>query len=320
MDAKIPGNPRRRSGTPALLLTLERLKEFYSAAEARPGHLLTIGFKPRWTALTGSGNECGLAAAVPGTGNGITENPLEIIKVRELVGRSLFEVAETCIRSSRSWEKSVGVAALSALSQRFIGCASIRKRGYRAQCWKPEEEFSRRYPAISRVVAADDVVVFAGFCREVRDLAGLCREVHVLDPGPPETYQTILVGNDISQGPPGVTLHPCEEYREVLRSADVVILPASALADTTYAGLAGHAKNARLIGLSGPGCSIIPDAFFSLDVDFITSYRFTDPQQFTMAMIHDSDMEYSARTTQKPFILMRPEAARPGLREGKPGS
>ena len=69
-----------------------------------------------------------------------------------------------------------------------------------------------------------------------------------------------------------------------------------------------YTGNARLVGLYGPGGSLIPDEFFNRDIDFITSFHITDPVRFSDDMINDHDMEFSIRTTQKQYMFMRPLA------------
>ncbi len=66
------------------------------------------------------------------------------------------------------------------------------------------------------------------------------------------------------------------------------------------------------MGLYGPGDSLIPDAFFDRDIDFITSFRITDPVRFSDDMINDYDMESSVRASQKQYMFMRPLAKTKG--------
>jgi uncharacterized protein (DUF4213/DUF364 family) len=65
---------------------------------------------------------------------------------------------------------------------------------------------------------------------------------------------------------------------------------------------------AHLIGIYGPGGSLIPDVFFDRGIDFITSFRFADSVRFSEDMINDHDMEFSVRTSQKQYMFMRPLA------------
>ena len=66
--------------------------------------------------------------------------------------------------------------------------------------------------------------------------------------------------------------------------------------------------HAHLIGIYGPGGSIIPDVFFDHDIDFITSFRIADTARFSEDMINDNDMEFAVRASQKQYMLMRPLA------------
>ena len=71
-------------------------------------------------------------------------------------------------------------------------------------------------------------------------------------------------------------------------------------------------NNARLVGMYGPGGSLIPDAFFERDIDFITSFHIADPARFSDDMINDHDMESSVRASQKQYMFMRPLAKTKG--------
>ena len=92
-----------------------------------------------------------------------------------MIHQPLFEVAATGIQSGNLLERSLGIAALSALSQKFFSCSSVRKRRYLSECWKATDPFTREYPALSRFVSMDDVVVIVGQGAEIRDLRGRCR-------------------------------------------------------------------------------------------------------------------------------------------------
>jgi hypothetical protein len=73
--------------------------------------------------------------------------------------------------------------------------------------------------------------------------------------------------------------------------------------------------NARLIGLCGLSGSLIPDAFFDQGVDFISSFRISDPCGFIDAMTNEHTMDYSFITGQKQYLMMNPSTT-----DGKPGA
>src|SRR5665647_56685 len=147
----------RRVQKNTLELTLERLQKLYEESRVIPGRLIRLAIKPRWNALLGSNNECGMAAnftGIPGTGRDRTEN----IKFLNLIGKSLFEVADQGIHSTDPQERSVGIAAINALSQQYLGSSSIRNRGFLAQCWIHGDKLVQQYPTISRLVTKNDTV------------------------------------------------------------------------------------------------------------------------------------------------------------------
>jgi uncharacterized protein (DUF4213/DUF364 family) len=245
---------------------------------------------------------------IPGTGRDRTEN----IKFLNLIGKSLFEVADQGIHSTDPQERSVGIAAINALSQQYLGSSSIRNRGFLAQCWIPGDKLVQQYPTISRLVTKNDTVAVIGYGNEVRSLRGRCRELHVIDIRPQETFETVIIDKTIIYGPKTVIVHTGKDNERVLNAADVVFITASTLVNSTFENLIKCTGKARLVGLYGFGGSLIPDAFFERGIDFITSFRITDPVRFSDDMINDHDMDYSIRTTQTQFMFMRPLAETKG--------
>ncbi len=153
-----------------------------------------------------------------------------------------------------------------------------------------------------------DIVAVVGYGNEVRHFRGRCRELHVTDIRPRETFETVIIDHTISHGPRDIHVHSTIDNEQVLKIADVVIISASTLVNNTFEDLLDFTGNARLVGLYGPGASLIPDEFFDRNIDFITSFHITDPVRFSDDMINDHDMEFSIRTTQKQYMFMRPLA------------
>ncbi len=118
-----------------LELTLARLQKLYDESEVCPGRLVRLGIKPWWNTVLGSNDECGVAANFTGIHAGRTENQ----KFLDLIGKSLFEIANWGIHSGDLMERSVGIAALMctlpATYRKFIGtgpgipCPGLDKRG-----------------------------------------------------------------------------------------------------------------------------------------------------------------------------------------------
>jgi len=297
----------RRARKTTLELTLEWLQNLYEESQVRPGRLIRLAIKPRWNTLLGSNNECGIAAKFTGI-----EDRTENIKFLNLIGKPLFEIADWGIHATDLQERSLGIAAMNALSQQFLGSSSIRNRGFLAQCWMPGDKLVRQYPTISRLVTKNDTVAVIGYGNEVRSLRSRCRALHVTDIRPQETFETVIIDTTIRYGPRDIIVHAEKENEKVLGVADVVFITASTLVNGTFENLIKYTGKARLVGLYGFGGSLIPDAFFERGIDFITSFRITDPVRFSDDMINDHDMHNSIRTTQKQFMFMRPLAETQG--------
>ncbi len=123
---------------------------------------------------------------------------------------------------------------------------------------------------------------------------------------PRETFETVIIDNHIAHGPSDIIVHSAIENEQVLKIADVVIITASTLVNNTFEDLLKFTGNARLVGLYGPGASLIPDEFFDRNIDFITSFHITDPVRFSDDMINDHDMESSIRTYAKTVHVHAP--------------
>ena len=306
-----PENPtrerNRRVQKNILELTLERLQKLYEESPVRPGRLSRLTIKPHWNAVLGSNNECGLANNFLGIHSACGDRA-ENTRFLNLIGKSLLEIANWGIHATDLQERSIGIAAMSALSQRFLGSSSIRNRGFLAQCWIPGDKLVRQYPTIPRLVTKKDIVAVVGYGNEVRNLHGRCRELHVIDMHLKETFGTMIIDKGIMYGPKDFVVHAEKEQEKVLGIADVVIISASTLVNNTFDDIIKYSSKAHLIGLYGPGGSFIPDVFFDRDIDFITSFHIADSVRFSEDMINDHDMEFAVRTSQKQYMLMRPLA------------
>jgi uncharacterized protein (DUF4213/DUF364 family) len=297
----------RRVQKNILELTLEQLQSLFKNNPVQPGMLTRLAIKPRWNAVLGSNNECGMASnftGIPGDQVDHTKNR----KFLELVGKPLFEIADWGIHSTDLIERSIGVAAISALSQQFLSPTAVRNRGFLARCWIPGDKIVRQYPTLSRLVTKNDIVTIVGEGNEVRDLRGKCRELHVIDCLPHEAFNTVIIDTAITYGPRDIVVHSPKDNEKILKGSDIVIITASTLVNGTFEDIVKCTEKARLIGLYGPDASIIPDAFFEWDIDFVASFRVADPALFSENMINDHDMEFTLSTTQNQCMFMRPLA------------
>ncbi|MFA7694514.1 MAG: DUF364 domain-containing protein [Methanoregula sp.] len=298
-----------RHGDTVLSATLVRLHELYRENRVRQGKLTSIAIKPRWIAITGSHDECGIATNCAGINAFYGIQGRDVIPdLHTFIGKPLFDLAETGIVSQDLQKRAIGIAALSALSQKFLGCNGVRKRGYHSECWKSSDEFVQNYPAISHIVNLDDIVAVVGYGNQVSSLHSWCRELHVINLRFPETFETIIIDKENGTLPGNIIYHQQSEFETTLGSADVVLLGTSTLVDNSFGRLLHAAKNARLIGIYGLGASLIPDAFFDDGVDLFSSFRIVNPQEFSTGMKNDYDMEYSMKNAQKQYMMMRPQA------------
>jgi uncharacterized protein (DUF4213/DUF364 family) len=224
-----PENPtrekNRRVQKNILELTLKRLQKLYEESPVRPGRLSRLAIKPHWNTVLGSNNECGMATNFTGihASNGDRTKNIQFLN---LIGKPLFEIADWGTHATDLQERSIGIAAMSALSQRYLGSSSIRNRGFLAQCWIPGDKLVQQYPTISRLVTKKDIVAVVGYDNEVRNLRGRCRELHVIDVRLKETFGTMIIDTGIMYGPKDFIVHSEKENEKVLGIADVVIISA----------------------------------------------------------------------------------------------
>lgn len=294
----------RRVQKNILELTLEHLQTLFKNNPVQPGMLTRLAIKPHWNAVLGSNNECGMASNFMG----ISDYKVDHTKSRKflgLVGKPLFEIAEWGIHSADLIERSIGIAAISALSQQFLSPTAVRNRGFLARCWIPGDKIVRQYPTLSRMVTKNDIVTIVGYGSEVRDLRGKCRELHVIDYRPREAFDTVIIDTAITFGPRDVVVHSPKDTEKVLIGSDIVIITASALVNGTFDDIMKCTGKARLVGLYGPDASMIPDGFFEQGIDFVASFRVTDPARFSEHMINDHDMEFALSMRQNQCMFMR---------------
>jgi uncharacterized protein (DUF4213/DUF364 family) len=265
--------------------------------------------KHQWNTVLGSNDECGMARSFTGIHTIFGEPAIpETRKFLNLMGKSLFEIADWGIHSTDLQERSIGIATMNALSQPFLGSSSVVNRGFLAQSWIPGDKLIQQYPTISRLVTKKDIVVVAGYGNEVRNLRNKCRELHVMDIHSKETFGTVIIDKGITYGPKDFTIHSEKENEKVLGIADVVVISASTLVNNTFDEIMKFSIKAHLIGIYGPGGSLIPDVFFERGIDFITSFHIADPSRFSDDMINDHDTDFCVRTAQTQYMLMRPHA------------
>jgi uncharacterized protein (DUF4213/DUF364 family) len=269
----------------------EKLLSEYRRLDLPDVTVKNFGLNPGWNAVIGTCGCCGVAMSFqdnnPLYGTDQTLQDLEYLK--SCVGMSLFDVAFPNLADERLGRRSITLAALNALSQPFVTDEVLQVKGYTVGL------------DVKDLVRSDDYMVIVGYGGLVKSYAGRCRELHVTDQRPPETFRTTIVGEDIRYGPAGITVHPAEENREVLAQADVAIITGSTLVNGTFEEVAGYAKNARIRALYGSSAQLIPDVLFENGINIAMSVAIADPVRFEYDVMNAPDMETALRKHQRKY-------------------
>jgi uncharacterized protein (DUF4213/DUF364 family) len=279
-----------------LIRTLQRLESLYREESVRPGVIAKIVIKPQWNVIIGTDGQCGMAINFTGVHDIYDNVQLSAAPFKALIGRELAQVARENIGSSDMQQRGIGIAAMSALSQPFLAPRSLEKRGF---------EIIGDMTHLADFVTADDTVAIVGYGGIVRTILGKCRDLHVTEMRPAETFRTIIVDERVAYGPQLVTVHPAEENEAVLGEADVVIVTGSSLVNGTFGELMSYAAGARAIGLYGPSVSFLPDVLFDDGVHFILTYHVKDAERFEFDALNDVDMEVALKRFQGQQVIRR---------------
>jgi len=250
-----------------------------------------FGLNPGWNAVIGTSRCCGVAMSFA------DNNPLydtdqtlqDLQYLKSCVGSPLFEVARANLSDPRVSRRSIALAALNALSQPFVADEMLRSKGYSVGI------------EVKDLVRSDDNLVIVGYGGLVKSYAGRCRELHVTDQRPKETFRTTIVGETVSYGPAGITVHAAEENREVLKDADVAIITGSTLVNGTFEEVVGYAKHARIRALYGSSAQLIPDVLFENGITIVMSVAISDPARFEYDVMNAPDMETALRKHQRKY-------------------
>ncbi len=261
---------------------LDRLRALYTGGNPESGILKKIGMKSGWTLLIGTGGQCGMAINFTGAHHLYDHPEIDIEDLKPLIGKRLIDIADEFLESENVRLRSLGMAAMNALSQPFISPGSLSKRGLRAV---EDPGYMRE------IVRKEDTVTLIGYGGMARKLSEMCRELHVTDMRPLSLLRTAIIGDEIEYGPNIFFLHEAGDNEIVLGKSDVVIITASSLLNNTFHDLMEYASKARYIGLYGPSASLIPDVFFEKGIHFVLSHRVTDPARFEFSMANDMNME-----------------------------
>jgi uncharacterized protein (DUF4213/DUF364 family) len=279
--------------------TLHRLRHLYETEGLKPSVVLEIGLKPQWNVVIGSKGQCGMAINFTGI-HSLQETPEpDLEKLKSYIGGSLMAMAEEAIPCRNIPMRAIGVAALSALSQPLLSPDSLRSRGI---------ECDERSAVMAELVRSTDIVTVVGYGGLVRSLVGTCKEIHVTEMRPRETFTTTVIGRTVDYGPKVLSIHEERENEFVLGRSDVVILTGSSLVNGTFAELLAYSRRARSIGLYGPSACLIPDVLFEQGVEFVLSHRIRDPERFRYDMVNDIDMETALKAHQQLQVVRKGQA------------
>lgn len=250
-----------------------------------------FGINPGWNAVIGTGGCCGVAMSFQNNNSlyGNEETGLDLQHLKSLVGESLFEAASRNLTDTRLSRRSIALAALNALSQPLVADIVLQAKGYTVGI------------DVKDLVRSDDKLVIVGYGGLVKSYAGRCRELHVTDQRPVETFRTTIVGETVSYGPAGIIVHPAEENQEVLRDADVAIITGSTLVNGTFEEVVGYAKHARIRALYGSSAQLIPDVLFENGINIVMSVAISDPARFASDVMNAPDMETALRRHQRKY-------------------
>ena len=269
----------------------EKLVNEYRRLDMPDVRAKCVGLNPGWNALIGTGGCCGVAMSFQDNNPlyGTDETLQDTDYLQSFIGQSIFDVARANLSDPRVSRRSIALAALNALSQPFVTDEMLIGKGYRVGI------------EVKDLVRSDDYMVIVGYGGLVKSYAGWCRELHVTDQRPPETFRTTIVGETISYGPAGITVHPAEENREVLEQADVAIITGSTLVNGTFEEVAGYAKDARIRALYGSSAQLIPDVLFENGINIAMSVAISDPARFEHDVLNAPDMETSLRKHHRKY-------------------
>ncbi|WP_319579866.1 Rossmann-like domain-containing protein [uncultured Methanospirillum sp.] len=255
-----------------------------------------LGLNPGWNAVIGTDGCSGVAMSFQDNNPlyGTEQTGIDPAYLQSCIGRPLFEVARETIGEQCLGRRSVGLAALNALSQPLVTDEVLLEKGYKVGI------------EVKDLVRSDDNLVIVGYGGLVKSYAGRCRELHVTDQRPVEAFRTTIIGETITYGPAGITVHPADENREVLADADVAIITGSTLVNGTFEEVVGYAKNARIRALYGSSAQLLPDVLFENGITIAMSVAISDPEKFEYDVMNAPDMETALRKHQRKYNVGNP--------------
>lgn len=274
---------------------LESIENLYTRSTIKPGIFLKAGIKSGWNAVIGTEDQCGIAMNFKGWESVFGKPKMDTARIQSYIGKGLFELASDFIHSSSWQERALGIAAMSALSQPFLSPSSLEARGYIVE----EKQ------GLGRFLRSDDITVVIGYGGGISRLIDKCKELHVTDMRPRESFQTLLIDKKIGFCPDGVHVHLAEENEMLLKRATIVHITGSTLVNGTFEELMGYMNEVRHICMYGASVSLVPEALFARGVNVIHSIQITDAQKFAEGLFTEMNMERVVYNTQKRQTITR---------------
>jgi uncharacterized protein (DUF4213/DUF364 family) len=274
---------------------LESIKNLYVQSAVKPGIFVRAGIKSGWSTVIGTEDQCGLAMNFTGWETAFGRPKMDVARVQSFIGKSLFDLASDYIHSSSWQERALGIAAMSALSQPFLRPFALEAMGY----------ITEEKQAFGSYLKSDDITVVIGYGGGISKLLGKCKELHVTDMRPRESFQTLLIDKEVRFCPDGVHVHPAEENEAILKKATAVYITGSTLVNGTFEELMGYVNGARYIGMYGASASLVPEALFAKGVNVIHSMQITDARKFEEGLFTEMNMERIIQHTQQGLTIMR---------------
>lgn len=270
--------------------TIARLRVLYHEKSLVPGELLRVGINGGWNAVIGTKGQCGMAFNFSNNESAFGTTSLDVAKIQSYIGRPLFELAMDLI-SSQSWqERAIGISAMSALSQPLLTPESLTERGFIVEDGGKD---------LASLLQPDDITAVVGYGGGISKLLGKCKELHVTDMRPKESFLAMIIDRQVKWCPEKVIIHSEKENKAVLGKATIVSITGSTLVNGTFEDLLGYAKNARLVVAYGASVGIIPDILFERGVGYIHSHRLTDLKRFEAGLMNELNMERVLQSTQQ---------------------
>ena len=272
----------------------ELIRKVYTDESIKPGLLKSVGIKQQWSMVVGTNKDAGMALNFTGFHAIYGEDNLSdlINKTHKMIGKSLFDFAEAFLDSDVIQERSLCLCCLNALSQPLMNTDRLKKNKI-SYSLNDQLEF----------IKPTDVVTIIGWGGMVSRFLGKCKEVHVTDLRPRETFETIIIGDKIEKGPKDVFFHSAEENREVISNSDVVFITGSTLVNDTFDELISYSKKCSIVGIYGPSAQLIPEFFFSNGINLTWLMKIKDIAKFEYDMINHFNMEQAIQGNQERYLV-----------------